>query len=183
MSSVEKGALDTFEPITTKSTNYKNWRAILDLKTCKKCVEKHGDIYKIEEIVSPCPPLHINCRCDIIVMESIIAGNATKNGKDGADYWIKYYKKLPEYYVTKEETINAGWRNGKPPRKFIPGKMIGGDIYENKNGHLPEAPNRIWYKADVNYYEGKRNGHRILWSNDGLIFITYDHYVTFYEIV
>ena len=41
---------------------------------------------------------------------------------------------------------------------------------------------RYWYEADINYYEGRRNGHRVLFSNDGLIFVTYDHYLTFYEI-
>lgn len=44
------------------------------------------------------------------------------------------------------------------------------------------APGRIWYEADINYYEGRRNKHRILFPNDGLIFVTYDHYLTFYEI-
>lgn len=37
--------------------------------------------------------------------------------------------------------------------------------------------------AAINYYEGQRNRHRIVWSNDGLIFVTYDHYETFYEII
>lgn len=41
---------------------------------------------------------------------------------------------------------------------------------------------RIWYEADINYTGGFRNGHRIVYSNDGLIFVTYDHYNTFYEI-
>lgn len=48
---------------------------------------------------------------------------------------------------------------------------------------------RVWrYKSDganqgtFNYYEGRRNGHRLLFSNDGLIFVTYNHYVTFYEL-
>ena len=54
--------------------------------------------------------------------------------------------------------------------------------YGNQNGHLPEAANRSWYEADINYYNGKRNSQRILWSNDGLIFVTYDHYKTFVEI-
>lgn len=67
--------------------------------------------------------------------------------------------------------------------KFIPEKMIIGGVFNNTNKHLPDAPDRIWYEADINYYKGKRNGHRILWSNDGLIFVTYDHYLTFYEIV
>ena len=55
-------------------------------------------------------------------------------------------------------------------------------IYHNRNGHLPNSRGRIWYEADVSYYKGKRNSQRILWSNDGLIFVTYDHYKTFIEI-
>ncbi len=34
----------------------------------------------------------------------------------------------------------------------------------------------------ADYNEGHRNGHRILSCNDGLIFVTYDHYLTFYEV-
>lgn len=56
-------------------------------------------------------------------------------------------------------------------------------IYENDNGHLPSARGRIWYEADINYSGGFRGEHRILYSNDGLIFVTYDHYSTFVEIV
>lgn len=180
---VERGLLDTFNPVTIQSINYKNWRAILDLKTCIECRSKHGQIFRTNEVVVPEPPLHNNCRCDIISMESIEAGNATKNGDKGADYWLKYFGELPEYYITKNEAKTIGWRQGKSPANHSPGKMIMGGIYHNKNGHLPVAPGRIWYEADINYYDGKRNGHRILWSNDGLIFVTYDHYLTFYEII
>ena len=180
---VEKGLLDIFNPVTTHSRDYKNWRAILDLKTCFECRSRHGQIYRIDEVVVPEPPLHNNCRCDIIPMESVEAGNATKNGNDGADYWLKYFGELPEYYETKDDAYLAGWRDGKSPAKFISGKMIGGNVYYNSNVHLPDAPGRIWYEADINYYEGRRNRHRVLWSNDGLIFVTYDHYETFYEIV
>lgn len=84
-SCIEKGLFDTFEPVTTQSTNYEKWRAILDLKTCIDCRSKHGQIYRIDEVVEPAPPLHINCRCDIIPLESIEAGNATKNNNEGAD--------------------------------------------------------------------------------------------------
>ncbi|MBR4868168.1 MAG: phage head morphogenesis protein, partial [Clostridia bacterium] len=68
------------------------------------------------------------------------------------------------------------------PSQFAPGKMLTMGIYLNKNDKLPQAPNRIWYEADINYTPGRRNRHRIVWSNDGLIFVTYDHYETFYEI-
>ncbi len=102
---VEKGLLDTFEPITTQSINYKNWRTTLDLKTCVECLSKHGQIYQNDEIVNPEPPLHYNCRCVIIPMSLIEAGNATKDEKYGADYWLKYFGELPEYYITKDEHI------------------------------------------------------------------------------
>ena len=55
-------------------------------------------------------------------------------------------------------------------------------IYLNSNGHLPSATGRVWYEADINYYQGKRNTQRLLWSDDGLIFVTYDHYQTFIEV-
>ena len=66
---------------------------------------------------------------------------------------------------------------------MLPGKMITKGIYKNRNGHLPSAPGRIWYEADINYDGGYRGNDRILFSNDGLVFVTYDHYLTFEEIV
>ncbi len=178
-----KGRLDTFTPQTIRSKNYKNWRAILDLRICTECRLRHGQIYKIDEDVNPAPPLHHNCRCDISVMESIIAGNATNEAKEGADYRLKHFSELPEYYITKNDLIALGWKEGKKPSKYAPGKMYSKGIYDNLDLHLPDAPGRIWYEADINYYEGRRNKHRVLWSNDGLIFVTYDHYETFYEII
>lgn len=180
----EKGKLDTFNPESIKSTKYVFWFAILDLKTCFRCREKYGKIYNKDEIIDPEPPLHYNCRCEIKALRSVKAGNATKNGNDGADYWIKCFGELPGYYVTKDFAYSVGWRDGKSLSKYAFGKRIFGGIYNNTNGHLPDAPGRIWYEADINYYEGKRNCHRLLlWSNDGLMFVTYDHYETFYEII
>lgn len=63
-----------------------------------------------------------------------------------------------------------------------PGKMIGGDYFMNARGQLPTAPGRIWYECDINYTSGYRNSCRILYSNDGLLFMTEDHYETFIEI-
>ena len=64
----------------------------------------------------------------------------------------------------------------------LPGKMIGGMIYKNRDHRLSEKPGRIWYEADFDYVSGIRNGRRLLYSNDGLLFATYNHYRTFYEI-
>ena len=90
---------------------------------------------------------------------------------------------LPEYYVSKEEAERKGWIRSKGNlAEVLPGKMIGGDIYKNRNGKLPNIPGREWREADIDYISGYRNYSRILYSNDGLVFVTYDHYKTFYEI-
>ena len=129
-------------------------------------------------------PLHINCRCDILTMKSIRAGTATISGKNGADLLLKYDSKLPNYYITKEDAIKKGYHPilGNLSR-IAPGKSITNGEYYNRNGHLPKADGRIWYEADINYKYGHRNSQRIIWSNDGLIFVTFDHYKTFFEIV
>lgn len=137
----------------------------------------------MDETPDPCPPLHPNCRCRIEPMQAIYAGEATKDGQNGADYWIKHHGTLPPNYISKEDLEKLGWRRGKRPAKYIRGKMVTLGEYADLNEHLPQAPGRIWYEADINYYEGWRNRHRIVWSNDGLIFVTYNHYESFYQII
>ena len=116
-------------------------------------------------------------------MKAVVAGYGTKDGQNGADYWMKYFNDLPMYYITEDELVTLGWKWGKPPVKFAPGKMAKMGIYGNDDNHLPQIPGRIWYEADINYYSGRRNEHRLLWSNDGLLFVTYNHYGTFLEII
>ncbi|KYD01993.1 hypothetical protein B4144_2476 [Bacillus atrophaeus] len=66
--------------------------------------------------------------------------------------------------------------------KAAPGKSIGGDIYKNREKRLPEAKNTVWREADINYTTGYRGNDRLLYSNDGLIYKTTDHYKTFVKI-
>ena len=93
------------------------------------------------------------------------------------------YGQLPPNYINKPDLLAAGWYRGQAPSDYVTGKMVTMGIYQNRDGHLPSNPGRIWYEADINYYSGKRNSQRVLWSNDGLVFVTYDHYITFVEIV
>ena len=180
---LRKGRYDTYDPPTGLSSRWKHWVTEADLNVCSDCNAQRGKIYSLQEAADPAPPLHENCRCRIETMYTVLAGLGTKDGINGADWWIKHYGKLPDYYISWDDLVSCGYKWGKPPRKYAPGMMIFGGEYRNDDGHLPDAPGRIWYKADINYYEGQRNNHRILWSNDGLIFVTYDHYHTFYEIV
>ena len=179
---LKKGLLDIYVPETHKSVLWKYWRAILDPKLCLDCLSHHGKVYAMDEIPDVEPPLHENCRCAILPMDATTPGGATKEGENGADYWLANYGKLPNYCISEADLRALDWDNGKAPRKFAPGKMLFGGVYQNKNRHLPSVPGRIWYEADINYYEGRRNKHRLLFSNDGLLFVTYDHYLTFYEI-
>ena len=178
-------ALDGFDPgLVMNSANWRCWIAIRDLYTCKYCRDTHGKVFGIDEVIYDEPPVHQRCRCTLERLKAIAAGFATRNGENGADYWLKWHQVLPNYYLTKEEAKALGWKSFLGNLADVaPGKMIGGDVYQNRNGHLPQAPGRIWYEADINFTDGYRTRHRILYSSDGLIFVTYDHYETFVEIV
>ena len=166
------------------SSSYKYWKSALDFKTCFNCRCMHGKIYSISEQIEPKPPLHPFCRCEIDFLQALLAGTATLKSNDGADWWLKNNKHLPSYYISKQDARNLGW---KPQlgnlSQVAPEKMIFKGLYRNSNGHLPVKTGRIWYEADINYTDGFRGTGRILFSNDGLIFVTYDHYMTFCEIV
>ena len=165
------------------STKWKMWKAMLDLKTCLNCRKNNGKIYGIDEMVEPAPPLHSNCRCIIERLKVLSAGTATNDGVKGADWYLRNYGKLPSCYITKERAEELGYKSyfGNLS-KVAPNKMLFKGIYQNRNGHLPTVPGRIWHEADINYKDGFRGMERILFSNDGLIFVTYDHYYTFIEI-
>ena len=166
------------------SERWANWMSQLLYNTCKFCVEQHGKIVDISKLSNKTNvQAHKNCQCVYVPMRTKLVGTATDLGMQGADAYIAFYGYLPDYYVTFEIAEDAGWRNRKGNLdKVLPQKMIGGNIYANKEEKLPNSPGRIWYEADINYNGGFRNRQRILYSNDGLIFVSYDHYQTFYEI-
>lgn len=90
---------------------------------------------------------------------------------------------MPDYYITKAKAKQLEWVAIKGNlSKVLPNKMIFGGEYFNDDDKLPSANGRKWYEADINYTGGYRNNDRILFSNDGLFFVTYDHYETFVEI-
>lgn len=111
------------------------------------------------------------------------SGTSTTLGEYGADVYLLKHRELPDYYISKKQAREAGWKDWKGNLKeVLPNMMIGGDPFNNRDGKLPQKPGRVWYEADINYEGGYRNLQRILYSNDGLIFATYDHYQTYYEI-
>ena len=89
---------------------------------------------------------------------------------------------LPANYVTKQQAVQAGWRPGKALDNSVPGGQLGGDVFQNTTGVLPSAPGRVWYEADVGLTgtmsRANQPGTRLLYSNDGHLYITTDHYNT-----
>jgi len=97
--------------------------------------------------------------------------------------YIHLYRKLPANYITKQQAIARGWVSSQGNLwEVTERKSIGGDKFGNFEGGLPKAKGRQWYECDVNYQGGFRGGERILYSNDGLIYYSADHYKTFTRI-
>jgi len=93
--------------------------------------------------------------------------------------YIHTFGRLPDNYMTKSEANALGWRSGSVER-VAPGYAIGGDYFQNREGLLPKAEGRQYYECDIDTDGGKSRGSkRIVFSNDGLIYYTTDHYRSF----
>ena len=90
--------------------------------------------------------------------------------------------RLPERYLTKDAAMRAGWKQGEDLCRAAPGKAIGGDRFGNRERRLPNANGRAWYEADLDTNCGKRGPKRLVWSSDGLYYVTIDHYQTFHRL-
>lgn len=108
-----------------------------------------------------------------------IAEDGSYTTKEDVALYIHTYGKLPQNYITKKEAERLGWTGGSL-EPYAPGKCIGGARFGNYEGLLPDQPGRIWTECDIDTL-GKRSrgAKRIVFSNDGLIYYTGDHYETF----
>ena len=106
--------------------------------------------------------------------------------KEEVALYIHTYGKLPSNFITKNEAEKLGWKkkDGEAGQLHVvaPGMSIGGSKYGNYEGLLPETQGRKYYECDINYVKGNRGAERIVYSNDGLIFYTGDHYETFEQL-
>lgn len=114
------------------------------------------------------------------VVEEGIKEDGIYTSKEDVALYIHTYNKLPSNYVTKSEARKMGWvaKEGNL-RKVCENCSIGGDIFTNQQKVLPTKKGRTYYECDIGYEGGTRNAYRIVYSNDGLIYYTHDHYNTF----
>ena len=93
--------------------------------------------------------------------------------------YLYTYGRLPENFITKSEARKLGWEGGSV-EKYAPDCAIGGDKFGNREGWLPVASGRQYYECDIDTHgENSRGAKRIVFSNDGLIYYTDDHYESF----
>ena len=105
--------------------------------------------------------------------------DGTYTTKEDVALYIYLYGELPKNFMTKQEARKLGWEGGGLER-YAPGMCIGGDRFGNYEGVLPDAPGRKWTECDIDTLGAKSRGaKRIVFSNDGLIYYTDDHYETF----
>ena len=100
--------------------------------------------------------------------------------KDEVALYIHTYKHLPSNFISKTKARARGWVASEGNLDEVcPGMSIGGSRFYNDDGKLPDERRRQWTECDINYHGGYRGSERIVFSNDGLIFYTADHYETF----
>ena len=111
--------------------------------------------------------------------EPVIDEDGWYYSKEDVALYIYTYGKLPENFITKNEARDLGWEGGSVER-YKDGAAIGGDKFGNYEGLLPKKSGRKYYECDIDTNgKSSRGAKRIIFSNDGLIYYTGDHYESF----
>lgn len=104
-------------------------------------------------------------------------------GCDEVALYLETYGELPDNYITKKEAERLGWDDSaRSLHAVAPGKSIGGDYFGDYEDKLPDAPGRDWHECDIDSEDGRRGVERIVFSTDGLIYYTDDHYESFTQL-
>ena len=99
--------------------------------------------------------------------------------KEDVALYIHAFGCLPSNFITKEEARDLGWEGGGLD-DYAYGMCIGGDRFGNYEELLPDAPGRTWTECDIDtLHKDSRGAKRMVFSNDGLIYYTDDHYESF----
>ena len=111
--------------------------------------------------------------------ESPVVYGEDYDDKDRVALYLYLYGELPPHFITKAEAQRLGWDSGEV-EYYRKGAAIGGDYFGNYEGRLPKKKGRTYYECDIDTVGKKSRGaKRIIWSNDGLIYYTGDHYESF----
>ncbi len=105
--------------------------------------------------------------------------NGTYTTLADVSLYLYTYEKLPMNFITKKQARSLGWSGGGLD-KYANGFCIGGDVFGNYEGLLPEKKGRVYHECDIDtLHQKSRGAKRIVYSDDGLIYYTDDHYDSF----
>lgn len=143
-------------------------------------LDTEGDVSLEEESTIPQDELTEEESLNIEDSKDGITEDGTYTTKEEVAEYLHTYGHLPSNYITKRAAKELGWISSEGNLDEVaPGMSIGGDYFGNYEGILPETNNRDYYECDIDFDGTYRNGKRIVYSNDGLIYYTEDHYETF----
>lgn len=109
-----------------------------------------------------------------------VAEDGWYSSKEEVALYIHLYGHLPDNYLTKKEAQDLGWTGGSVERYAGEGTAIGGSRFGNYEGLLPEAKGRVYTECDIDTVgASSRGAKRVVFSNDGLVYYTGDHYESF----
>ena len=111
-----------------------------------------------------------------------IEENGVYTSRDDVALYLHTYNKLPSNFITKQTAMKLGWTHKRTLDEVAPGKSIGGDKFGNFEGRLPIVAGRTYRECDIDYIKGSRGSKRIIFSNDGNIYYSGDHYKNFEKL-
>ncbi len=124
-----------------------------------------------------CFLLFTGCSTGTPSSTDVIDENGIYDQKDDVALYLITYEHLPSNYMTKGEARKYGWEGGALSQ-VIEDKCIGGDVFGNYEGILPEED--TYYECDIDTLgKTSRGAERIVWSDDFDVYYTEDHYETF----
>lgn len=141
-------------------------------------ITKQTSNYKTESVTQPKTEKQTSAKttAKTTTASAGIDRNGSYFSKDDVALYIHTYGRLPSNFITKKQAQALGWSGGSVER-YAPGKAIGGDYFGNYEGTLPDGN---YHECDINTNgRSSRGAERIIYSSDGRIYYTSDHYESF----
>lgn len=114
------------------------------------------------------------------ISDALLSEDGSYSSKEDVCRYLIEYGRLPNNFITKSEAKALGWDAGEGNLWDVAyGCSIGGDSFGNREGVLPQKSGISYYECDIDYAGGFRGAKRIVYSSDGSIYYTDDHYESF----
>lgn len=169
-------AVQTTVETTTQATTEATTVEVTETKTIETTT---AETTKVEETTAETTSEATSEETTNESLEIVIDEEDSYTTCDDVSLYIYTYGKLPNNFITKKDARKLGWEGGSL-EPYAPGMCIGGDYFGNYEGLLPTKDGREYHECDIDTLgEKSRGAKRIIYSNDGLIYYTEDHYESF----